>query len=228
MIQVEDRFDAEESRTHHYLPSYTFVPLRKILESHLLTAHLPTIISMPNSGLDAMIDTGRLDDLSRLYRLFMMVPTGLSTLRKAMRDSIVRRGKELATLGSVGGIDAGDDEDVEDIRGKGKARATGGPSQTLQAALKWVQDVLNLKDRFDAIWAESFRGDRDIETGLNEVCYVPFWPNHIVLSAIPKAFETFINLHEKSPEFISLFIDENLKKGLKGVGPRIAIIRIQS
>lgn len=24
-------------------------------------------------------------------------------------------------------------------------------------------------------------------------------------------------MHEKSPEFISLFIDENLKKGLKGV-----------
>lgn len=32
-----------------------------------------------------------------------------------------------------------------------------------------------------------------------------------------KAFGSFINLNEKAPEFISLFIDENLKKGLKGV-----------
>jgi hypothetical protein len=32
-----------------------------------------------------------------------------------------------------------------------------------------------------------------------------------------EAFELFINLKEKSPEFISLFIDDNLKKGLKGV-----------
>ena len=32
-----------------------------------------------------------------------------------------------------------------------------------------------------------------------------------------QAFESFINLNDKSPEFISLFIDENLKKGLKGV-----------
>lgn len=33
-----------------------------------------------------------------------------------------------------------------------------------------------------------------------------------------QAFEDFVNLNEKAPEFISLFIDENLKKGLKGVG----------
>jgi hypothetical protein len=32
-----------------------------------------------------------------------------------------------------------------------------------------------------------------------------------------QAFESFINLNDRSPEFISLFIDENLKKGLKGV-----------
>lgn len=32
-----------------------------------------------------------------------------------------------------------------------------------------------------------------------------------------KAFGTFINMNEKAPEFISLFIDDNLKKGLKGV-----------
>lgn len=33
-----------------------------------------------------------------------------------------------------------------------------------------------------------------------------------------QAFEDFVNLNEKAPEFISLFVDENLKKGLKGVG----------
>ena len=38
-----------------------------------------------------------------------------------------------------------------------------------------------------------------------------------VANIFTQAFETFINLNEKSPEYISLFIDENLKKGLKGV-----------
>ena len=30
-------------------------------------------------------------------------------------------------------------------------------------------------------------------------------------------FEHFINLNPKSPEFLSLFIDEKLKKGIKGL-----------
>jgi len=32
-----------------------------------------------------------------------------------------------------------------------------------------------------------------------------------------QAFQTFINQNPRCQEFISLFIDENLKKGLKGV-----------
>ncbi|EKM58373.1 uncharacterized protein PHACADRAFT_252641 [Phanerochaete carnosa HHB-10118-sp] len=198
--RVEERFYAEESRTHHYLSSHTYGSLRKILENHLLTAHLSTILSMPNSGLDVMIDADKKEDLSRLYRLFTMVPTGLPALRRALRDSVVRRGKELAVVNTTADADVGGDDEAEDFKGKGKSKAAGAGSgaQTLQLALKWVQDVLNMKDKFDALWVQAFRNDREIETGINE------------------AFETFINSHEKSPEFISLFIDENLKKGLKG------------
>lgn len=31
-------------------------------------------------------------------------------------------------------------------------------------------------------------------------------------------FEFFVNINDKSPEYLSLFIDEMLKKGVKGVG----------
>lgn len=41
-----------------------------------------------------------------------------------------------------------------------------------------------------------------------------------------QAFEDFINLNEKAPEYISLFIDENLKKGLKGVSNPTPIILV--
>ena len=37
------------------------------------------------------------------------------------------------------------------------------------------------------------------------------------LLLVLQAFRSFINDNPKSPEFISLFIDENLKKGLKEV-----------
>ncbi|OBZ72299.1 Cullin-4A [Grifola frondosa] len=149
-----------------------------------------------------MVDADKLEDLARMYRLFTMVPTGLLCLKKALRETIVRRGKDINAAG-IGADGADLIEDLEaDVaakgRGKGKARASNIGAHTLSAALKWVQDVLDLKDKFDCIWSKAFEGDRDLESGMNE------------------AFETFINLNEKSPEFISLFIDENLRKGLKG------------
>lgn len=33
-------------------------------------------------------------------------------------------------------------------------------------------------------------------------------------------FEHFINLNQRSPEYLSLFIDDKLKKGVKGVRER--------
>ncbi|THH18864.1 hypothetical protein EUX98_g8886 [Antrodiella citrinella] len=197
--RVESRFDSEEARTHHYLSPLTDAPLRQILENYLLTPHLSAIIDKPNSGLDSMIDLDKVDDLSRLYKLLSMVPKGLPTLRKSIRDSIIRRGKDL-NLASVPG-EANDPPADEDPggKGKGKAKARQSPAnQTLSLALQWVQDVLNLKDKFDTIWSKAFRSDRELEGTLNE------------------AFESFINQNEKAPEFISLFVDDNLKKGLKG------------
>ncbi|KAI0331890.1 Cullin-domain-containing protein [Cubamyces sp. BRFM 1775] len=202
--RVEARFQEEESRSHHILSTLTSLPMRRILEAHLVSAHLWTVVNMPNSGLDAMIDSNKIDDLARLYRLFVRVPAGLPCLRKSLRETVIRRGKEIndSSTGSAADGAESQDEDAAETSAKGKGKAKARPpnagAQTLALALKWVQDVLDLKDKFDTIWSKAFQNDRELESGLNE------------------AFETFINLNEKSPEYISLFIDDNLKKGLKG------------
>ena len=118
-----------------------------------------------------MIDGNKLDDLARLYRLFVMVPTGLITLRKALKASIIRRGKELNAASQSSGGGAREQDEEEDPKGKGKAKAKpAAPSQTLQLALKWVEDVLDLKDRFDVVWTKACQSDREIESGMNGVC----------------------------------------------------------
>lgn len=166
--QVESRFESEESRTHHYLSPQTSLPLRKILERDLLTHNLSTIIDMPNSGLDIMIDTDKMDHLARLYRLFKMVPAGPPCLRKALKASISRRGKDINRSSSGGdGAEEIDIVENEESKVKGKVRVAG--AQTLALALKWVQDVLDLKDMFDHVWRVAFGNDRDLESALNEV-----------------------------------------------------------
>ncbi|KAJ7637736.1 Cullin [Mycena polygramma] len=185
--RVESRFESEDSRTHHYLSRNTAPALRQILQDHLLTAHLTTVISMESSGLDAMIDLNKMNDMARMYRLFVTVPAGLPCLKRALKDSVRRRGDTInqASLGFEGG----DGEPPKSHQPQG--------AKTLALALAWVQDVLNLKDLFDKIWKEAFSCDRELESTLNE------------------AFESFINLNERSSEFISLSIDDNLKRGLR-------------
>jgi cullin 3 len=119
-----------------------------------------------------MIDGEKLGDISRMYRLFCTVPAGLPTLRKALKDSIVRRGKELNVASAkLDGVEDAVEEDVEDPKGKGKGKAKANPmAQTLQLALKWVEDALNLKDKFDQVWATACNSAREIESGINEVC----------------------------------------------------------
>lgn len=65
--------------------------------------------------------------------------------------------------------------------------------------ITYVQNLLNLKDHFDYFLNKSFNNDR------------------IFKKMISSDFEHFLNLNNKSPEYLSLFINDKLKKGSKGV-----------
>lgn len=183
---------------HHYLSAQTAPALKQILEHTLLTPNLAVVISMPNSGLDMMIDTNKVDDLARLYRLYSPVQGGLQCLKKALRESIGRRGQELtqASLGA-GAEDEPAEEDIAKRKDKGKSKPRGSPGAI--PAIKWVQDVLDLKDKFDTIWRDAFKSDRDIEAALNEVITTSFWS----VRRGPSSFDTFAgirNVHQSSSQ----------------------------
>jgi cullin 3 len=147
-----------------------------------------------------------------------MVPTGLQCIKSALKDSIIRRGKTI-NQGSNSEEDADDDDarETEQTNNKGKGRSRPAASG-VQPAMLWVQNVLDLKDRFDAVWKRSLQSNRDVEICINGVSFLFFFflsrPRVLVMR---QAFGSFINMNDKCSEFISLFIDDHLKKGLKGV-----------
>jgi len=167
---VENRFQEEERRTHHYLSSQTAAPLIEILKNNMLSPHLSTVILKDNSGLDTMIENSKFEDLSRLFKLCIMVPTGLRYLTSALKDSIVRRGKlinEASSSDLFVDIEGHDREaEINKDKKKGKARPS---STTNQPALQWMQNVLGLKDNFDKVWKTSFQSNRDLESYMNSV-----------------------------------------------------------
>ncbi|KAK4686027.1 cullin 3, partial [Tremellales sp. Uapishka_1] len=199
---VERRLAEESDRTAHYLSTITSAPLQSLLIDTLVTPYLNIVLNMPGSGLVSMLDSDRIADLSRLFTLFLKVPVeGKDALRNALRETIEERGKGI-NQGSnsddnltPAAAEAGMDED--DPKGKGKAKPASAAANALTAALRWVQETLDLKDCFDRFLDLAFMGDKAVQTSINE------------------AFQAFINENTRAPEYLSLFIDENLKKGTK-------------
>lgn len=83
------------------------------------------------------------------------------------------------------------------IRENGKQLVT--DPEKLKDPVDFVQRLLDEKDKNDKIINLAFNNDKTFQNALNS------------------SFEYFINLNPRSPEFISLFVDDKLRKGLKGV-----------
>ena len=62
----------------------------------------------------------------------------------------------------------------------------------------YVQGLLTLRDKYQQVIEQAFESDKQFINALNQ------------------AFEHFINLNQHSPEYISLFVDDQLRKGMKG------------
>jgi cullin 3 len=215
----------EADRTAHYLSTFTHPPLQDLLVAHLLTPNLQSILHMPGTGLAPMLDADRVSDLRRLYTLFLRVPDdgGRTALRHALRGDIEERGKVInegtkedaaagpsRANGEVEGGGAGMDVDGDananvakgsetvDAKGKGKAKApTTGGATALASALRWVQDVLDLKDKFDRVLEQAFGGDKSVQSSINEVSKI-----HVVRLGIYGTLRRIAGvseLHQRKP-----------------------------
>ncbi|KAK4477614.1 hypothetical protein RD792_016852 [Penstemon davidsonii] len=69
--------------------------------------------------------------------------------------------------------------------------------ERLKDPVNFVQDLLNKTDRVDKIISLAFNNDKAFQNAINS------------------SFRYFINLNPRLPEFISLFVDEKIRNGLK-------------
>lgn len=204
LAHVARRLQEEADRVSVYLKPESQKPLQHLLEKNFLAKHLTTIIDIPGSGLVTMLDENRKEDLGRMYILFNKVNEGPQTLRLGLKSYIAAKGKLIndavtsQTAQQHAPSTDGLDEAASSIKGKAKAADADASTPQAATAIRWVEDVLDFKNKFDSILDTAFVKDTGCETSINE------------------AFESFINTNKRAPEFISLFIDENLKKGLKG------------
>jgi len=178
-----------------------------------------------------MLENDLYDDIARMYRLFSKVSNGLSELQSALGSYIRVLGSAINE--SVGGVRSImnaelrhksiktvplNDQNEEDVLMSSESPPTRRLSKNIASSvsvisptttnttststispIKWAEELLLLRNKFDLILAKSFSGDKDF------------------LNTMNAGFGWVINVNPRGAEFVSLFIDDNLRKGIKGV-----------
>jgi cullin 3 len=193
------RIYEEEERCKSTLLESTMPKIQAVVEEELIKNRIHELVEM-ESGVRFMIANDRLNELELIYELNARVDDKKQDLTSAIQKRVVEMGTDINNAAVAASqapapaptLEAGD-------KSKGTSQEKSLNQQTV-AAIKWVEDVLQLKDKFDEIWKDSFHSDNTLQT------------------ALTRSFADFINspTFPRSSEYISLFIDENMKKGIKG------------
>lgn len=191
--KVDERIKEESERANHYLDKSTEPRIVSVLEEELISAHMKTIVEMENSGVYHMLKHDRHVDLKYMYKLFHRVQLGLMTIADCMSSYLREQGKNLVTLQEC-------DSTATTVAAVAPAsNAAAAEEQSAKTPIVFIQSLLDLKERFDHFLRVSFNEDKLFKQRINS------------------DFEYFVNLNPRTPEYLSLFIDDKLKKGVKGV-----------
>ncbi|KAI9658636.1 MAG: Cullin-3 [Bathelium mastoideum] len=201
---VRRRIGEEQDRCRSTLSESTQPKIEVVVLDELVRNKIKDVIEM-DSGVKFMVDNDRIEELGLVFDLNQRVDDRKAELSRAIQKRVIDIGTDVNTAAVVASqAQAGKDSETKDENkdepssDKGRLGAERAVNQQTVAALKWVEDVLALKDKFDRIHRDSFALDQTLQT------------------AITRSISEFINAFSRSSEYISLFIDENMKKGLKG------------
>lgn len=198
-----DRVSEEEERCHATLSKYSEQKIKGVIDEELIRKNIVDVIDLEGSGVRYMLDHDRIQDLANVYDLNSRIDAKKTALTKSIQKRIVQLGDEInaaaKTFATAPAPPKPGEADGREKSKDEKEKPTGPPvNQQTAAAIKWVDDILNLKKKFDTIWERAFASDQGMHTSFTN------------------SFSDFINSNNRSSEYLSLFFDENLKKGIKG------------
>ena len=198
---AKKRANEEQDRCRSTLSTLTLPKIKAVVENNFIKKNIREVVALEGSGVRYMLDNDRLNELEMIYDLISRVDPKKEDLKQAAQLRIVELGNEInntANSSSAAPLtkpsSPGDDKAVRE----GKPSVERPISQQTAAAIRWVDDVLQLKEKYDNVLVTAFQSDQGLQT------------------AFSRSFTDFINTFERSSEFLSLFFDENMKKGVKG------------
>lgn len=180
---------AEEERCNLYLSIQSLPRLLATVKDVLIRRRFRTVMEIPGKGFKAWIENDQYSELKLLHELTSLVTDTFDDAKEMINAIIMEKGNEINQKSTEAMTAA------RSAKGTGKRTEAANPTTI---AIQWVEQVLALKDKFDNILTKCYGNN----TGLR--------------ASVESSFSQFVNQIPKVSEYLSLFIDDNLKKSLKG------------
>ncbi|EXJ53846.1 Cullin 3 [Cladophialophora yegresii CBS 114405] len=195
--KARKRISEEQERCQQTISKITEQKIKSVVEKELISANIKDVINMEGTGVQNMLDNDKIQDLANVYELISRVDPRKGALRDVIKRRVIELGTDINKSANVMG-DAPGPKALQKAGADGKGiQQEKALSQQTQAAISWVEQILALKAKFDKLWIEAFERDSVLE------------------KALENSFQDFININDRSPEHLSLFLDEYLKRGGK-------------
>ncbi|OAP61970.1 hypothetical protein AYL99_04173 [Fonsecaea erecta] len=192
------RLAEEQERCQQTISPLTEQKIKAVVETELISAHIRDVINMEGTGVQNMLDSDKIQDLSNVYELISRVDPLKTALRDVVKKRVIELGMDINKAANVIVDTAPAPKAAQKAGGEGRGiQQEKALSQQTQAAIVWVEQILVLKTKFDKLWIEAFQRDAVLE------------------KALENSFQDFININDRSAEHLSLFLDEYLKRGGK-------------
>ncbi|GMM35544.1 cullin [Saccharomycopsis crataegensis] len=184
ITRVNEIIIEEENMSVIYLPKVTFPKLIQLLDGILLTNNIAKVVDFKDQGFNFWVLNDEYKQLNLLYSLVSRIDKSYGFIQANLKKIVLEEGSSLEAITK------------ESVRNNvNDTKKKRGPKENLtQYAIGWIENVCKLKEKFDIILEKGFKNNTDIQ------------------SSIESSFVEFLNQCPKTGEYLSLFIDSNIKK----------------
>jgi len=137
--KAQARIAEEAARVTNYLSSTTASMLSGIVDEELIERHAEGLVEMGGSGVVAMLENDRVEDLKQMFTLFKRCPTTVEILWTAVSAHVHSTGRHLIAQ-----------------------------QAQINSPITFVTGVLSMRDKYDSIVEKSFNGDKRAQKKLKE------------------------------------------------------------
>ncbi|GLU07429.1 hypothetical protein SLE2022_243890 [Rubroshorea leprosula] len=149
MLKSEECLRKERERVSHYLHSSSEPKLVEKVQHELLVVFANELLEKENSGCRALLRDDKVDDLSRMYRLYHKIPKGLEPIANTFKQHVTNEGTVLV-------------QQAEDAASNQATTSSGAPEQVL------IRKIIELHDKYMAYMTDCFSNNTLFHKALKE------------------------------------------------------------